>query len=221
MRRERQRWWLLLVGLSAGPVVGLYVVSLRQSVFSDRYVIVALPAYLILVAAAVAWFIRQRLLWPLGLLAVFGLLAFAWGPLRDVNRSSAAEKEDWRSAYAWVADRAEPGDVLLLHPGYIITTYDYYSQREPRLKQYPIATIPSFKVMWLDEPLMVQMIREQVGDARRYWLIESPVRAEGEDPDARLAGWLQRRGALLAEHEVNGVRIRLYELAEPPAPERP
>ncbi len=221
MQQRRERWWLLLVALSAVPVVGLYLVSLRQSVFSDRYAIVALPAYLLLVAAAVWLLSRHRLLWPLGALAAFLLLAFAWGPLRDVNRSTAAEKEDWRSAYAWVADRGEPGDVLLLHPGYMITTYDYYRQREPRLERFPVATIPSFQVKWLDEPLMVQMIREQVGAARRYWLIESSVRADVEDPDARLVGWLQRRGTLLAEHEVNGIHLRLFELSEPPAPERP
>ena len=220
-RKRREHWWLLLVALSVVPIVGLYLVSLRQSVFSDRYAIVALPAYLMLVAAAVIWLTRHRWLWPVGALVLFVLLAFAWGPLRDVNRSTAAEKEDWRSAYAWVAERAEPGDALLLHPGYIITTYEYYSQREPRLADYSAATIPSFNVKWLDEPLMVQMIREQVGDARRYWLIESPVRAEGEDPEGRLAGWLQRRGSLLEEHQVNGVRVRLFELAEPPAPERP
>ncbi len=220
-RRTRERWWLLLVALTVVPVVGLYLVSLRQSVFSDRYAIVALPAYLLLVAAAVALLTRHRMLWPIGTLAIFLLLAFAWAPLRDVNRSTAAEKEDWRSAYAWVVDRGEPGDVLLLHPGYIVTTYDYYRQREPRLDQFPVATIPSFSVKWLDEPLMVQMIRDQVGDARRYWLIESPDRADVEDPDARLAGWLLRRGTLLEEHEVNGVRLRLFELAEPPSPERP
>ncbi|MDQ3547315.1 MAG: glycosyltransferase family 39 protein [Chloroflexota bacterium] len=218
---RRERWWLLLVSLSVVPIVGLYLVSLRQSVFSDRYAIVALPAYLILVAVAVIWLTRQRMLWPVGAAVLFLLLAFAWGPLRDVNRSTAAEKEDWRSAFAWVAERVEPGDVLLLHPGYIITTYDYFSQREPRLAEYPVATIPSFNVRWLNEPLMVQMIREQSGDARRYWLIESPVRADGEDPDARLAAWLQRRGTLLDEHTVNGVHVRLFELAEPPATERP
>jgi len=221
LRRRRERWWLLLVLLSAIPVVGLYLVSLRQSVFSDRYAIVALPAYLILVAASVAALIQHRRLWPLALVASFVLLAFAWGPLREVNRSTAAEKEDWRSAYAWVADRAEPGDVLLLHPGFIITTWEYYEQREPRLAQYPVVTIPSFSVKWLDEPLMVQMIRDEVGDARRYWLIASPDRVPSVDPNERLEGWLERRGELLAEHEVNGVHIRLYELAEPPSPERP
>jgi hypothetical protein len=82
-------------------------------------------------------------------------------------------------------------------------------------------TIPSFGVKWLNEPLMVQMIRDEVGDARRYWLIESPDRVDSDDPDARLEGWLERRGTVLAEHEVNGVRIRLFELAEPPSPDRP
>ncbi len=220
-RRRSERWWLLLGLLSAVPVVGLYVVSLRQSVFSDRYAIVSLPAYLVLIAAAVAWMLRDRRFWSVGAVMIFLLVAFAWAPLREVNRSSAAEKEDWRSAYALVADRAEPGDALLLHPGYIITTYAYYSQREPRIGDHAVATIPSFNVRWLDEPLMVQMIRDQVGDVRRFWLIESQVRAEGEDPDERLAGWLYRRGTLLGEHVINGVLVRLFELAEPPAPERP
>jgi 4-amino-4-deoxy-L-arabinose transferase-like glycosyltransferase len=215
LRRQRARWWLLLVLLSGVPVVGLWLVSLRQSVFTDRYGIVALPAYVILVAAAVAWLIRHRVLWPAGVLALFLLLGFAWGSLRDVNRAHSAQKEDWRSAYAWIADRAEPGDVILVDPGYMITTYDYFAQREPRLARYNALAIPSFRVWWFTEALMVQMLQEQAGDATRFWLVQSPERMDGVDPDAILEGWLVERGKARDELIVNGARVTLYELAEP------
>jgi hypothetical protein len=211
-RRRPERWWLLLVTGAATPVVGLYLVSLRQSVFSDRYAIVALPAYLLLVAGATGWLTRQRRLWPLGLLALTALLLSAWTPLRDVNRSSQAEKEDWRSAYADVAARAQPGDVLVLHPGYLITTHTYYAEREPRLAQYPVVTIPTFKVGWLSEPLMIQMIREQAPNATRFWLVQSPDRVPPEDPHHTLERWLASTGTQLYEHEVTGVRVTLYQL---------
>lgn len=214
-RRQRGYWWLLLVSLSTVPVVGLWLVSLRQSVFSDRYGIVALPAYLILVAVAVTWMTRHRLFWPAGVVAVFLLLSFAWGPLRDVNRIDTAQKEDWRSAYAWVADNAQPGDVILVEPGYMITTYQYFAQREPRLARNEALAVPSFRAEWFDRTAMVQMLREQAGDATRLWLVQSPDRLDAEDPDAILESWLAENGTKLDELRVNGVRVTPYELSEP------
>jgi mannosyltransferase len=210
-----QRWWLLLLAGAATPVVGLYLVSLRQSVFSDRYAIVALPAYLLLVAAALAWLTRQRRARPLAALALLALLLCAWTPLRDVNRSSQAQKEDWRSAYADVAARAQPGDVLIVHPGYLLTTHTYYAQREPRLTRYQVLTIPSFKVGWLSEALMIQMMREQAPNATRFWLIQSPDRVSAEDPQHALEHWLATTGTRRYEHEVTGVRVDLFELPPP------
>jgi hypothetical protein len=190
-------------------------VSLRQSVFSDRYGIVALPAYLILVAVAVTWLIRHRLLWPAGIAAVFLLLVFAWAPLRDVNRSHGAEKEDWRSAYAWIAANAQPGDVILVEPGYMITTYDYFVQREPRLAREKAVAIPTFSADWFDCAALAQLLQEQAAGTTRFWLVQSPDRVGPEDPDAVVEGWLDDNGKKLDSLLVNGVRVTLYELAAP------
>ena len=211
-QRRPARWWLLLSALVVVPIAGLWAVSLRQSVFSDRYAIVALPAYLILVAGSVGALIAGRRAWPLGLLSLTLLLAFAWAPIRDVDRTHAAVKEDWRSAYADIARRAEPGDAIIVHPGYLITTLDYYAQREPSLRQYPVATIPTFKVKWLTRDLMIEQIRDQVGGAQRLWLVESPDRVPDEDPDNVLGSWLATTGTLLYSHEVTGVRVSLFEM---------
>lgn len=215
MRRRQERWWLLLVCLATVPVVGLYLVSLRQSVFSDRYAIVALPTYLILVGAAVATLLGGKRSWPLGALAIFLLLVFAWGPIRDVNRSEAAQKEDWRSAYADIAVRAEPGDGVILHPGYLITTYEYFQQREPRLVGHPVAAIPSFRVGWLNEPLMIGMLDDQLPGVSRLWFVQSPDRVPSDDPNGTLERWLLSNGDVLYESEVNGVRTTLIALDTP------
>ena len=213
--RRPGQWWLLLALLSAVPVIGLWLVSLRQSVFSDRYGIVALPAYLILVAVAVTWLIRHRLLWPAGIAAVFLLLVFAWAPLRDVNRSHGAEKEDWRSAYAWIAVNAQPGDVILVEPGYMITTYDYFAQREPRLAREKAVAIPTFSADWLDRAALAQLLQEQAARTTRFWLVQSPDRVGPEDPDAVVEGWLDDNGKKLDGLLVNGVRVTPYGLAAP------
>jgi len=214
--RRRTQWWLLFMLLTVVPVVGLWVVSLRQSVFSDRYGIVALPAYLLLIAVAVTWMIRQRIAWPAGLLALFLLLTFAWGPLRDVNRAHTAQKEDWRSAYARVGALAQPGDVILVQPGYLITTYDYFEQRDPTLARFQALAVPSFAVPWFTEALMVKMLHDDAGSATRFWLIQSPDRVGADDPNAILADWLAGNGSKLDEYVVNGVDVRLYQLKSPP-----
>jgi mannosyltransferase len=211
---RRAHWWLLATTLTLVPVVGLWAVSLRQSVFSDRYGIVALPAFLLLVAAGTVWLVRQRYAWLLGAVVLFLLVSLSWASLRDVNRSHTAQKEDWRSAYAWVAERQQPGDALIVHPNYIITTYTYYSQREPRLQGLPLATIPTFRVRWLDEPLMIQMIGDQIGTPARIWLVQSPDRVPLDDADGTLEGWLARDGEQIDELVVNGVRVTLFDMQE-------
>jgi hypothetical protein len=211
----KQRWrasGIFLLALTVIPILGIYLVSIRNSVFSDRYVIVALPTYLILAAAGVVVLWRSRWLWPVGVVALVMMTSYSWATLRDVNLSTDAEKEDWRSAYALIADQAQPDDVILLHPGYMLTTYQYYSQRDDRLKPYEVATIPTFRVNWLDERIMVEQIERQVGQPERIWFVESPDRILPEDQDLTLERWLTGHSDTLLERQVNGVHITLFEI---------
>jgi hypothetical protein len=214
-RRQRERWWLLLTLVTLVPIVGLWMLSLRQSVFSDRYVIVALPGWIMLSAAGLGALLRGARTWPLGVLAMFFVIALSWAPIRDVDRSSQAEKEDWRSAWADLGTRAQPGDAIIVYPGYLETTYAYFAQRQGNLAGYPLATIPSFRVGWLDRALMATMIAEQAPNAHRIWLIQSPDRVPAEDPDGELASWLNDSGVVIYDREVNGVRLTLYDLDNP------
>lgn len=211
---RRRKVGLLLVSLAALPVLGIWVVSLRNSVFSDRYIIGALPAYLLLVAIGLAYLGRGRRSVVPAIALATALVAYTWFPVTDVNRSTIAQKEDWRSAYARVAERAEPDDVFVMHPGYMISTLAYYGQRDERLGGHPVATIPSFAPDWMTRAVMVDMLRQEFGRFTRFWLIESPDRVPLEDPDDELEGWLNETGEVLYEEKVNGVRVVLYELPD-------
>ncbi len=205
---------ILLVSLSLLPIVGLYAISLRNSVFSDRYIMVALPTYLILGAIALAALGRSRIGSLAGVLIATLLVSYTWVPVANVNRSDIAQKEDWRSAYALVAERAEPHDVFVMHPGYMISTLAYYGQRNDGLGGHAVATIPSYHPDWMTSEVMVDMLRDDVGAHTRFWLIESPDRVPFEDPNDELETWLNATGEMLWEDRVNGVHIALYELPE-------
>ncbi len=212
IRSSRRTVGLLLVSLTAVPVFGIWFVSLRNSVFSDRYVIGALPAYLVLIAIGLSQLARDRRGFVPVLLLSTILVAYTWVPVSDVNRSTIAQKEDWRSAYARVAEHAEPNDVFLIHPGYMISTLAYYGQRDARLGGHPVATIPSFSPDWMTREVMIDMLRKDFGEFNRIWLIESPDRVPLEDPNDELENWLNDTGVVLYEEQVNGARVVLYEL---------
>ncbi len=210
-RSRRVVGWLLVL-LTVIPVLGIWFVSLRNSVFSDRYIIGALPAYLILVAFGLAYLARTRLGVVAAVALATFLVSYSWVPVSEVNRSTIAQKEDWRSAYARIAEEAEPNDIFIMHPGYMISTLAYYGQRDTRLDGHGVATIPSFAPDWMTRVVMEQMLREDYGQFTRFWLIESPDRVPLEDPDDELEDWLNATGVVLYEERVNGVRIVLYEL---------
>lgn len=217
--RWARRWTLLFAVLVVLPVVGFYLLTFRQPLFNDRYLIMSLPAFLVLAATGLR--VLERRAWPLALVALVLVVSYAWIPLRDINRTSMAQKEDWRAAYHILLDHAEPGDYILVHPGYLITTYEYYAQHFPGLGQIEAGTIPSFLVEGFDAHQMADRVRQQA-PGERIWLVQSPDRVPGEDPDHALERWLERGGPPLFHQVFNGVDMTLYRLppegVDPPSP---
>ncbi len=210
--QKQRRWMLLFVTLIVLPVLMFYVVTLKQPLFNDRYLIMALPFYLLLVAAGVRGL--EARLWPLALVLSAALIGYAWMPLRDINRSNLSQKEDWRPAYEYVVQRAQPDDLLLIHPGYLITTYDYYAELDPALAKLKAGTIPGFYVEGFDAHQMAGWVRRET-PGQRIWLIQNPDRVPGDDPNHSLQKWLESGGPPLYHQVFNGVDVALYNLPPP------
>lgn len=215
-KQSAGRWALLFGSLIVLPVILFWILTFKQPLFNDRYLIMSLPAYLILVALGLRFLERRA--WPIAIFAMVFVIAYAWVPLRDINRSSQPEKEDWRGAYYTLVTHAQPRDLIVIEPGYLVTTYDYYAEHISSLDSVKITTIPYLTTPGFDAQQMADRIRK-AAPGNRVWLVVSPDRVDGVDPQHQLQGWLQRGGKPLFSQVFNGVTIGLYKL--PPASDDP
>lgn len=206
-----------LVGLVVVPLALFYAITLVRPLFSDRYLIVVTPAFILLVAGGLL--ALERLAWPLALLAMAGIVATSWVPLRDVNLAATAQKEDWRTAYERIAEHAHPNDVIILHPGYLRTTLEYEALRDPRLKTVPLVVLPVDLTDGTSEDRALDLFLQRASTGfERVWLLLSPDRLAQVDPldrrgdcqPDRLRDWFCYNGRLVDERELNGVWLGLY-----------
>jgi mannosyltransferase len=206
-----------LAGLVVVPMALFYAVTLIQPLFSDRYLIVVTPAFILLVAGGLL--ALERLAWPLALLAMAGIVATSWVPLRDVNLATTTQKEDWRTAYERIAEHAHPNDVVIIHPGYLRTTMEYYALEDARLQTVPLVVLPTELTDGSSEDRALDLfLQRATSNFERVWLILSPDRVAQVDPldrrgdcqADRLRDWFCYNGRLVDERELNGVWLGLY-----------
>jgi mannosyltransferase len=208
----------IIIAISAIPGLLFILLSTRRAVFDPRYLIVALPGFLLLAALGIDGLCRWRPMWPLVAVAGVAVLLVAWVPLRDVNFSTVPQKEDWREAYRHLAQHARVGDGVVIYPGYLRSTYDYYALQFPALRNLPIVTPPSLVPgMDVTDRALNAFFATETRGWGRAWLVESPERAPTQDPYGRILGFyangipgLQRGQTLFEERKYNGVLLDCF-----------
>jgi hypothetical protein len=116
--RRRELWpWVLL---AFGPVLLEIGAGFFVTIFCGRGLIFVLGPILILAALSVGAIggVRARV-------AAAGIVLLGAVPgLRFIH--AALEKEDWRSAVAFLHREAAPGDLVMVHEGYLDVSLFYY-----------------------------------------------------------------------------------------------
>lgn len=107
-------WWWLLV-----PMVATALGSLWKPMFFHRFLIVCLPAFLLLVAQGLMRMPARHVLIPL--FSVLSVVA--------VILSYSHTREDWRGAVRYIASHTRQGDRLWFSRPYGATPYEYYAER--------------------------------------------------------------------------------------------
>lgn len=200
---------LLLIWLVLPPLM-IYGVSLGMPIFTERYLIWTMPAFLALVALGV---IALGRVWrPLGplLLGVIVVLSVSG----DISQAGSPIKSDFRAAAQYVTQRMQPGDRLIYQIPYIRYTFTYYASG----RDDPTDTV----LAWLDGPYTNGDMSEAevdawmisgIGDAPAAWLIAS----ETAMWDARglTEAWLARHGTVDASAEFARVKVTRYLLETP------
>jgi mannosyltransferase len=106
------------------PLAVVLLVSLARPVFAPRYLMISLPAWIMLAAAGIDW-IRPRLL--AGMI-VAGILWLGIAGIRSYYKIDFdIGRNDVRSATAYILDNAQSGDSVVFYSLSTRFPYDYYA----------------------------------------------------------------------------------------------
>lgn len=214
------RRFLLLVSWLITPIVFIYLISLRQPVFVDRYIIWISPAAIMVLVLGlmVVWRNALFLSKPLTGLLLLYLLGFwlyaGW------QQKKADIKYDIRSAVTYVMQHRASDELLILQIPHMEYSYRYYSSdrgsdpfadSDLRLGRWAGGMWTNNDVS--DEQARIDVdrhMRALVADAESVWVLSSEV--EMWDRRHLMDEWLNAHGVLTDRAEFHGSQVRRYAM---------
>lgn len=109
------------------PVLGGALVSSGKRDVNIRYLIEATPAFVLLIAVALAWLLARRRARPVGIVALTAVLGASAVSLRAMYTDPAFARDDNRRAVAVIRERAAPGTGVVLDANFT-PVFEYYAQ---------------------------------------------------------------------------------------------
>ncbi len=214
-----RRYLLLLTWLLA-PIAEIYLLSLRQPIFTDRYLIWIAPAAMMFLALGIQTVYRHAL--TLRTAIMWGLVAYvlAFWLYVGWQQKILPMKYDLRAGMTYVARQRTPGALLILQIPHLEYAYRYYTSdfgprpfagSEPRLAPWAsgLWTNNGFPDAKAQQEAAQQMERMTAGFTD-VWVIRSEV----EMWDARhlMDRWLDAHAELVKQADFTGVQVRDYRL---------
>ena len=191
--------WLLL------PPLLVYLVSLGMPIFTDRYVIWAMPAYLALLACGIVALAR---FWrPLGIAA--GALILALNGWSVYLQASQPIKADFRAAAAYVLARYQSGDAIMYQIPYNRYTFTYYASGRKDPEDPAWAGVEGPYTNYGMSPAEADAwIATRLGGAHVVWLVlsETPMWDERNLTEQ----WFTANAAATDRADFNRVRVTRY-----------
>jgi mannosyltransferase len=197
-KRRNVRGALIVLALGGIPALLFALLLSLRPFYAPRYMTVMLPFWIL----ALAWSLPEpdefrsskydsqkrsfRSWWVVGTLVLW-----CWAGAASVQAlvmpnagifSGSVVKEDFRGALEYLAEHAEPDELLILHPYYITPMYDYYAPRISDGQLPPPNTYPHFRF----EPNFTQedfeaAFRIALQNHERAWLLIAPAHASVHD----------------------------------------
>jgi hypothetical protein len=206
--------WLLL------PVALIYLISLRQPVFTERYVIWIGPAAMLLVTLGLKVILANS--GRAGPFLVSALLIYTlglWG-FANWQQKTLTIKYDLRSAVQYIQARRDPNDLLILQIPHQEWSFRYYSDD---FAPNPFAGSDARLGRWVGGPYTNYGETDEQARARvdaelqaatagsaTIWLMLSE--AEMWDTRRLLDEWLNQHGSVVEQMDFPGVGVRRYNM---------
>ncbi|MCB0044586.1 MAG: glycosyltransferase family 39 protein [Caldilineaceae bacterium] len=215
------RRYLLIVVWLLAPIAFIYAMSLREPIFTARYLIWILPAAVMLMALGLqlVWKNGGLLRRPLTILLLLYVVGF-WGAM-GLRQKDETLKYDLRGAVTSVAGQRDPADeLLILQIPYMEYAYRYYSSDQG---PDPFAGSDArlgwwAKGLWTnydapDEEKRVAAdaeMRRITAGAGTIWVLSSEV--EMWDQRHLMNEWLEQNADMTEQQAFHGAEVRRYEL---------
>ena len=204
---------LLILGISLSGAFSLYV---------DRYLIIVLPIYLLLVAFGwVSLFGKERIAWLLGIVAL--VTAVSLINLVPLYTNPASARNDWRQTFAVINQNSQPTDQIIGIRD-VELPFEFYGL--PTLTFLELPPAEAADVTPAFAQVMTQRIMETAVATNRFWFIEAfyvqDAHNNPTDRNMQVAAlpksahhqWLQANLAQKQLWRFPGVRLTLYERDE-------
>ncbi len=195
LRQDNHRVSFLLLWLGV-PIIGTFTIATLTTyhVYNTRYVVIALPAYLLILARGIAGFRRSgiQILVLAAVLCVNGMSLFNYYFDDDYGR------EDSRAAAEYLESAARPGDVIVAVGD--MTALDYYYKGT-----LPIEVIDA---RGASQPRIIDLLRPLAEAHSRLWLVE--IRPWETDPKALTKASLDRVMQYRGHKRLAGANIYAY-----------
>ena len=163
------------------PVAIAFIVNPIMPFFFERYVLVAIPGFILLVAFGLDYLAQRDARAAIGIIGVVFLLdAFA---LSNYYFDDTYAKGKYGQMMAYISQNAQPGDTLILNNPLQKPLYQYYAPRN-----VPAIYLPDGDVS-LEDPRARQQLDDAAKKSARVWLVMFGNPAE-YDPTGYLERWL-------------------------------
>jgi len=206
------------------PLLIVYLISLRRPVFHERYLIVIVPAYLVLLGQGIA-----ALLWRLPgsgrtgsqihfpawspALGIFALAFLSFGSAQGIYHyhydPAFAKSSNWRGLARALRDQAGPSDLII--ENFPDPTLPYYLGESDRFIVLPEHTP-------VDPLAESAALRTALSGRDHVWLL--PYLSPSWDRDGFVKAWLDHRAKKEWEGRLAGFDLVVYRHTEPSTPSR-
>ncbi|MCL5026478.1 MAG: glycosyltransferase family 39 protein [Chloroflexi bacterium] len=218
-RLTSPRLGVLLAGLLAAmPVLALYLASLQRPMYNPKFLLAALPGYLLLLALGAAgwmrllgWLLRKiagidgRLLSvaaaSVGVAAAVGVALPAAQAVVAQATDPRLARDDYRGIVRYIDASWREGDAILLNAPGQVEIFAYYHPDLSAVYPLPQERPP-------DEARTVAALQQMSSRHRRIWAVLWA--AQQADPQGIVEHWLDANAYKSLGRWYGGVRLALY-----------
>ncbi|MBI4499486.1 MAG: glycosyltransferase family 39 protein [Chloroflexi bacterium] len=183
------------LGIAVPLAVVFILVRLGAPLFASRYLMVTLPAFLLLWAAGLAALSRRHLALLLPALGAFLALNGVYLFITDIQ--GVRYRENWREAVAYLDSVAQEGDAVLILNSNIVNAYRYYSRE-------PLPVVDLGPLRGLEEDARGRTLAAATQPFRRLWVLFAYFETPDYEP---VRPWLEQQTHIQEQIWFRGVRV--------------